>query len=368
MAHLFEPLRLRSITLRNRIGLSPMCMYSCAAEDGKPSPWHLAHLGARAVGGAGLVLTEATAVEPRGRISACDVGLWCRGQVSAWRPVVEFIKAQGAVPGVQLAHAGRKAGTAPPWDGGKPYTGSAEWEPVAPSALPFDEGYPAPRELSLRELETQIDAWAAATRRAHAAGFEVLELHMAHGYLLHQFLSPLTNQRQDRYGGALDARMSFPLRVAHTVRLEWPEHLPLFVRLSTTDWVEGGWDIAQSVVFCQRLKEIGVDVVDCSSGGAVPHATPPVAPGYQVPSAERIRKEAGMATAAVGLITEPEDAELIIRDERADLVLLGRALLRDPYWPLHAAQQLGAAAPWPKQYRRAMPQPSASVAGSGATR
>jgi 2,4-dienoyl-CoA reductase-like NADH-dependent reductase (Old Yellow Enzyme family) len=358
MVHLFEPLRLRSITLPNRIGLSPMCMYASVVEDGRPAAWHMMHLGARAAGGAGLVMTEATAVEARGRISACDVGMWSRCHVTAWRPVVEFIKAQGAVPGVQLAHAGRKAGTAPPWDGGAPYSGGSAWEAVAPSPLPFDTGYQAPRELTVRELEAQIDAWAAATRRAHAAGFEVLELHMAHGYLLHQFLSPLTNQRQDRYGGDLDARMSFPLRIAHTVRLEWPEHLPLFVRISASDWIEGGWDIAQSIVFCQRLKEIGVDVVDCSSGGAVPQAIPPVAPGYQVPAAARIRAEAGIATAAVGLITEPKDAESIIRDGRADIVLLGRAMLADPHWPLHAAQQLGAQAPWPKQYLRAAPAPA----------
>lgn len=344
-----------------------MCMYASHAEDGKPSAWHLVHLGARAAGGAGLVLTEATAIEPQGRISARDVGLWSRGHVSAWRPVVEFIKSQGAVPGVQLAHAGRKAGTAPPWDGGRPYGDEAGWEPVAPSPLPFDEGYRTPRELTARELEGLIDAWAAAARRAHAAGFEVLELHMAHGYLLHQFLSPLTNQRQDMYGGDLEARMSFPLRVAHTVRLEWPEHLPLFVRLSATDWVDGGWDIAQSVVFCRRLLEIGVDVVDCSSGGAVPRATPPLAPGYQVPAAERIRSEAGIATAAVGLINEAADAEAIIRDGRADLVLLGRAMLRDASWPLHAAAQLGATVEWPKHYLRAAPEPMpARTAGAHA--
>jgi 2,4-dienoyl-CoA reductase-like NADH-dependent reductase (Old Yellow Enzyme family) len=355
MAHLFEPLKLRSITFRNRIGLSPMCMYACESEDGKPSPWHMMHLGARAAGGAGLVMTEATAVEARGRISAKDVGIWGRKHVAPWKPVVQFIKSQGAVPGVQLAHAGRKAGTAPPWEGGKCYSDHQAWERVAPSPIPFDEGWPAPRELTVRDLDILVDAWAAAARRAHAAGFEVLELHMAHGYLLHQFLSPLSNQRHDRYGGSLEQRMSFPLRVAHTVRLEWPEHLPLFVRISATDWVEGGWDIVQSIELCKRLLDIGVDLVDCSSGGAVPHAVPPVAPGYQVPSAERIKREAGIPTAAVGLITAAHDADAIIRDGRADIVLLGRELLRQPHWPLHAAAQLKHDAPWPKQYLRAKP-------------
>jgi 2,4-dienoyl-CoA reductase-like NADH-dependent reductase (Old Yellow Enzyme family) len=354
MAHLFEPLTIRSTTFRNRVGMSPMCMYS--ADEGVPTDWHLAHLGARAVGGVGLVLTEATAVEPRGRISPRDTGIWSDGQATAWRRIAAFLESCGAVPGIQLAHAGRKAGTAVPERGGKPL-GDAEggWEPVAPSALPFARGYRTPRELTGSDLDELVEAWTAAAGRARAAGFVVAELHMAHGYLLHQFLSPLTNRREDEYGGSLENRMSFPLRVARAVRGAWPEEHPLLVRISATDWVPGGWDVDQSVAFVRELAAAGVDLVDCSSGGAVAGASIPAGPGYQVPFAEALRRGAGLPTAAVGLVTEAAPADAIVREEKADLVLLGRELLRNPYWTLQAASELGHEPPWPGQYLRAVP-------------
>ena len=352
MSRLFSPLSLRGITFRNRIFVSPMCQYS--SEDGFPTDWHVVHLGSRAVGGAGLVIVEATAVTPEGRISPADSGLWSDDHAKAFRRVTDFIRAQGAVPGIQLAHAGRKASTKAPWDGdGAVGAGQGGWTPCAPSAIPFAPNYPEPREMTEVEIETVIRQFAEAAERAHAAGFQVVELHMAHGYLLHEFLSPLSNRRDDKFGGTLQNRMRFPLMVAERVRRAWPSDLPLFVRLSVSDWVEGGWDLGQSVAFCRALKDLGVDLVDTSSGGLVPDARIPVGPGYQVPFAAAIRKEAGMPTAAVGLITEPAQAEQIVATGQADAVLLARELLRDPYWPLRAAQALRADGPWPKQYERA---------------
>jgi 2,4-dienoyl-CoA reductase-like NADH-dependent reductase (Old Yellow Enzyme family) len=355
MSVLLSPLTLRHTTFRNRIFVSPMCQYS--ARDGVPGAWHLVHLGSRAAGGAGLVMVEATAVAPVGRISPADCGLWSDEQVAAFRPITAFIREQGAVAGVQLAHAGRKASTAAPWDGGGPVPpGAGGWVPVAPSPLPFAAGYPTPREVTAADVADVVAAFADAARRAAAAGFQVVELHMAHGYLLHQFLSPLSNRRDDELGGrSLEDRMCVPLRVVAAVRAAWPEELPLFVRLSCTDWVEGGWSLEDSVTLCRRLRGLGVDLVDCSSGGLVPDARVPVAPGYQVPFAAEIRREVGVATAAVGLITAPAQAEQILATGQADALLLGRELLRDPHWPLHAARALGAEAPWPKQYLRAKP-------------
>jgi 2,4-dienoyl-CoA reductase-like NADH-dependent reductase (Old Yellow Enzyme family) len=352
MTVLFSPLRQRSVMLRNRIVMSPMCQYSC--RDGLANDWHLVHLGARAIGGAGAIVVEATAVAPEGRISPADCGLWDDAQAAAFQPATRFLREHGAVPGVQLAHAGRKAGTAPPWYGGRPVPpGEGGWKPVAPSALAFDRGWPVPNALAEDEIAAVIAAFAAAAGRAHAAGFELVELHMAHGYLLHEFLSPLTNQRDDAWGGDLERRMRLPSEVVRAVRAAWPEHLPLWVRISATDWAEGGWDLAQSIVLARELRALGVDLVDCSSGGLVPYAQVSVAPGYQVPFAEAVRREAGIATGAVGLITVPHQAEAIVAAGQADVVLLGRALLRDPHWPLDAARALDADGPWPNQYLRA---------------
>jgi len=351
---LFQPLRLRETTLRSRIAVSPMCQYS--AREGRPTDWHLVHLGSRAVGGAGLVIAEACAVLPEGRITPDDTGLWSDAHAEAWAPITRFIADQGAVPAVQLAHAGRKASTEAPWHGGGPAgEGARGWRPVGPSPLPFAEGYPVPRELSTDEITAVVGAFRDAARRAERAGFEVVEIHMAHGYLLHQFLSPLTNRRTDEYGGSLENRMRLPLEVARAVREAFPVERPIFARISATDWVEGGWDLEQSVALARALRETGVDLVDCSSGGLVPHAKVPLAPGYQVPFAEAIRERAGVMTGAVGLITEPAQAEAIVAGGKADLVLLARQLLRDPYWPLHAAQALGVEVPWPNQYLRARP-------------
>ena len=352
MAVLFEPLQQRSLTLRNRIVVSPMCQYS--AVDGVPNEWHLVHLGARAVGGTGTVIAEATAVAPEGRISSADCGLWRDAQAEGFRPITAFLRAHGAVAGVQLAHAGRKASTAAPWHGGLPVPPEAGgWRPVAPSPLRFAGGHPEPLELDEAGVAATVAAFAAAARRALAAGFQLVELHMAHGYLLHQFLSPLTNRRRDGCGGDLEGRMRLPLAVARAVRAAWPAELPLWVRVSATDWVEGGWDLAQTVELARCLRSLGVDLVDCSSGGLVPDARVPAAAGYQVPFAAAVRREAGIATGAVGLITTPEQAEQAIASGAADVVLLGRQLLRDPHWPLAAARALGAEGPWPAQYLRA---------------
>ncbi len=354
MSELFTPLQLRSLTLRNRIAVSPMCQYSC--QDGMPDSWHLVHLGSRAVGGAALVIAEATAVSPAGRISPADCGLWNDAQAEAFVPITRFIAEQGAIPAVQLAHAGRKASVAPPWRGGATVAAAdGGWQPCAPSALAFSASSPSPAALDSGEIEAQVDAFAAAARRALVAGFQVAEVHMAHGYLLHQFLSPLSNHRNDDYGGSLENRMRLPLAVARRVRECWPLELPVLVRISASDWVEGGWDLEQSLILCRHLKELGIDLIDCSSGGLVPDARIPVAPGFQVPFAERIRAEVGIPTGAVGLIAEPHQAEQIVSCGQADLVLLARELLRDPYWPLRAARALDAEHPWPLQYERARP-------------
>jgi 2,4-dienoyl-CoA reductase-like NADH-dependent reductase (Old Yellow Enzyme family) len=354
MSALFTPLRLREVTLRNRIAVSPMCQYS--AHDGLPGAWHLVHLGSRAVGGAGLVIAEASAVTPEGRISPEDTGIWSDAHADAWAPIARFIAEHGACPAIQLAHAGRKAATEPPWRGGRPVeAGSRSWTPVAPSPIPFAEGYAVPRELAGDDIRAVVGAFRDAARRAEQAGFEAVEIHEAHGYLLHQFLSPLTNRRSDAYGGSLENRMRLPLEVARAVREAFPVERPVLARISATDWAEGGWDLEQSIVFARELREAGVDLVDCSSGGTVPDAKVPAAPGYQVPFAEAIRAGAGVATGAVGMITEPAQAEAVVAGGQADLVLLAREMLRDPYWPLHAAQALGAETRWPDQYLRARP-------------
>ena len=352
MAGLFSSLTLRGLSFRNRIFVSPMCQYS--SPDGVATDWHRVHLGSRAVGGAALVFTEATAVSPEGRITPSCLGIWSDAQVEALRPITRFLREQGAAPGVQLAHAGRKGSTDVPWAGGRPLAPSAGgWSTLAPSALPFSPAFPPPRPLDAEGIESVVRQFAVATRRALAAGFEVLGLHMAHGYLLHEFLSPLSNHRDDQYGGSFDNRVRLPLRVAHTVRALWPPELPMFVRLSATDWVEGGWDLDQSIRLARLLRDIGIDLIDCSSGGLTPDARVPAAPGFQVPFAAAIRREAGIATGAVGLITEPMQAEQIVTSGQADAVLLARQLLRDPYWPLHAAKALGVDVPWPNAYLRA---------------
>jgi len=356
MSRLFTPLQLRELRFRNRIFVSPMCQYSAERRDGMPDSWHLVHLGSRAVGGAGLVMVEATGVSRAGRISPQDLGLWSDAQRDAFRPIAEFVRAQGAVPAIQLAHAGRKASTDQPWRGGKPLASdTGGWQPLAPSPLPFAEGYTTPHALTPVEIDGVVRDFADATTRALAAGFEVVEIHMAHGYLLHSFLSPLSNRRTDDYGGNLDNRVRLPLAVAGAVRDLWPNHLPVFVRISASDWVEGGWDLAQSIELARRLKEIGIDLIDCSSGGLSPDQRIPATPGFQVPFAAAIRRESNIATGAVGLITEPEQAEQIVARGEADVVLLARAMLRDPYWPLHAARALGTDVPWPPQYLRAKP-------------
>ena len=352
MSALFEPLQLRDVTLRNRIAVSPMCQYS--AEGGVPTDWHLVHLGSRAVGGAGLVIAEASAVSAEGRISPGDTGIWSDEQAEAWARLARFVAEQGAVPGIQLAHAGRKASTDAPWRGGRPVAQDAGgWQTVAPSPLPFAEGYAAPRELTADGIEAVVGAFRDAARRAEQAGFQLVEIHMAHGYLLHQFLSPLTNRRSDAYGGSLENRMRLPLAVARAVRDAFPAERPVFARISATDWVEGGWDLEQSVALARALGANGVDLVDCSSGGTVPDAKVALGPGYQVPFAAAIRERAGIATGAVGLITESAQAEAIVATGQADIVLFAREMLRDPYWPLHAARTLGVEVGWPVQYQRA---------------
>ena len=353
-ARLFSPLRLRELEFKNRIFVSPMCQYS--AVDGMPTDWHLVHLGSRAVGGAALVMTEATAVSPEGRITPFDTGIWSREQAAEFRKIAGFLRQHGAVAGLQVAHAGRKASTDVPWRGGKPLdTGSGGWQPIAPSPVPLAEGYAVPREMTEADMERVRAAFAASARLGREAGFEVVEVHMAHGYLLHEFLSPLTNRRTDAFGGSLENRLRFPVSVARAVRAEWPERLPVFVRVSATDWVEGGWDLPQTVALARELKSLGIDMVDCSSGGTVPYAVVPAGPGFQTPFAAAVRREVGIATGAVGLITEPEQAERIVSTGMADAILIGREFLRDPYWPLHAARSLGVDVPWPSQYERAKP-------------
>jgi 2,4-dienoyl-CoA reductase-like NADH-dependent reductase (Old Yellow Enzyme family) len=354
-AALFTPLAIRDITFANRIAVSPMCEYS--SEDGFANDWHLVHLGSRAVGGAGLVITEATAVEADGRITMPDLGIWKTEHIEPLKRITSFIKGQGSVPGIQLAHAGRKASTRAPWDGGAAIAPGQPngWQVVAPSAVPFLEGGPVPRELTTADIGLLVQAFAAAAHRALAAGFEVIEIHGAHGYLIHQFLSPLSNFRTDEYGGSFENRVRLVLEIVKAVRREMGPKLPLFLRISATDWTEGGWAIDDSVELARRVKGLGVDLIDTSSGGNVAGARIPVEPGYQVAFAERIRKETGLLTGAVGMITTAEQAESIIQSGQADLVLLARELLRDPYFPLHAAQYLGVPLSVPKQYLRAFP-------------
>jgi 2,4-dienoyl-CoA reductase-like NADH-dependent reductase (Old Yellow Enzyme family) len=352
MPDLFSPLTIRGVTFRNRIAVSPMCEYS--SDDGFANHWHLVHLGSRAVGGAGLVLTEAAAVEPRGRISPADLGIYSDAHIEMLARIARFIREQGAVPGIQLAHAGRKASTRVPWEGSAVIPESqGGWQAVAPSPIPFRPGEPAPAELTASGISAVVEAFAASARRAAAAGFQVVEIHAAHGYLIDEFLSPLTNHRTGEYGATFDGRIRLALEVAVAVRAAWPDSLPLFMRISAVDWVADGWQIEDSVELARRLHPLGVDLIDCSSGGVVPYAKVPVGPAYQTPFAERIRRESGILTGAVGMITEPPQADAIVRAGQADLVLLARQLLRDPYWPLHAAKALGAPAPVPNQYARA---------------
>ena len=354
MSALFTPLALRGVTLPNRIALAPMCQYS-AGPDGLPTDWHRVHLGSRAVGGAGLVITEATAVVPEGRISPQDTGLWSDAHVDAWRPITAFVAGQGAVPAVQLAHAGFKASTYRPWAPARGGVPDAEggWTPVGPGDQPFVPEYRTPTALDEAGIAAVVDAFAGAAGRALDAGFAAVEIHAAHGYLLHEFLSPLTNRRTDSWGGDRAARMRLTLEVARAVRAAVGESVPVLTRISATDWTDDGWTVDDSVVLAGELAAAGVDLVDTSSGGAAVKASIPVGPGYQVPLAARIRRDAGVPTGAVGLIVEPEQAEQIVAGGEADLVLLGRELLRDPYWPRRAAAKLGATPTWPDQYARA---------------
>jgi len=359
MPHLFDALQLRDVVLPNRIAVSPMCEYSCA--DGVANDWHFVHLGSRAVGGAGLVFTEAAAVVPEGRISPQDLGVWSEAHFEPLARITRFIASQGGVAGIQLAHAGRKASTFRPWPGagsGAIAQSQGGWQAVAPSAVAFSDSYPMPWELSADEIPALQHAFVTAALRAVAAGFRVIELHAAHGYLLHEFLSPLSNNRTDSYGGSFDNRIRLLSETAASVREALPDGIPLFVRISATDWTEGGWDIDQSVELARRLKPLGVDMIDCSSGGNVEKANIPVGAGYQLPFADRIRREADIATATVGMITGATQADQIVRNGQADLVMLAREMLRDPYWPLHAAAELGVKAPWPVQYLRAAPHGS----------
>jgi 2,4-dienoyl-CoA reductase-like NADH-dependent reductase (Old Yellow Enzyme family) len=353
MPHLFEPLRLRSIEFAHRILVSPMCQYSC--QDGFAQDWHLVHLGSRAVGRAAAVLAEATAVTPDGRISPADLGLWSDRHIEPLRRIFAFIAQQGSVPGIQLAHAGRKASTREPWNGGTPLSvEQGGWTPiVAPSAVAFADGYQTPRALTSTDIASIAAAFAAAARRAKVAGARLIEIHAAHGYLLHSFLSPLSNKRDDQYGGTFTNRTRILCEVVTATRKVWPEQYPLFVRISATDWIEGGWSIEESVALAEVLHPLGVDLIDCSSGGNLSGVKIPVAPGYQVPFAERIRREAGIATGAVGMITEPQQADRIVGGGQADVVFLARQFLRDPYWPLIAACALGREIKWPVQYERA---------------
>jgi 2,4-dienoyl-CoA reductase-like NADH-dependent reductase (Old Yellow Enzyme family) len=353
---LFDSLTIRGVTFANRIVVSPMCQYSCA--DGFATDWHLVHLGSRAVGGAGLVFAEATAVEPRGRISPQDLGLWSDAHIEPLARITQFIHAQGSVAGMQLAHAGRKASMGRPWEGdGKLEESAGGWrDVVAPSAIPFSAKYPMPIALTTDEVADVVRSFGEAARRAREAGYRVIELHGAHGYLIHEFLSPLSNERTDGYGGSFENRTRIVRETVEAVRTQWPERFPLFIRISATDWAPDGWDVEQSVELARVLKPLGVDLVDCSSGGNVAGAKVPVGPGYQTKFAERVRHEAGILTGAVGMITSAVQAEQILRSGQADVVLLARQLLREPYWPLHAAAELGVSASWPAQYLRAAPQ------------
>ncbi len=353
MSKLFSSKKIRSIEIKNRIVVSPMCMYS--SNNGMPTDWHLVHLGSRAVGGAGIVFTEATAVSPEGRISPEDAGIWNEEQMNAYKIITSFIKSQDSVPGIQLAHAGRKASTFSPWKGnGKVSIENGGWQTLSPSPIKFEDNYPDPKEMSDKDIQLVVDQFRESAKRSVEAGFEIIELHFAHGYLVHEFLSRISNKRTDKYGGILENRCRMALEIAKSVRGVIPDGMPLFVRISASDWVEGGWDIDQSVQLVKWLKDLGVDLIDCSSGGNVSNAKIPVGPGYQIPFSQRIKQETKMPTGGVGFITTAEQAEKIINDEQADFVFLAREMLRDPYWALHAAKILNVElADFPKQYLRA---------------
>jgi len=357
MAHLFDPLSIRGITLQNRIAVSPMCQYS--SEDGFANDWHLVHLGSRATGGASLVFTEATAVTPEGRISPEDLGIWKDAHIEFLARIVSFMKTQGTVPGMQIAHAGRKGSTQRPWAGSsKVSIEDGGWVPIAPSAVTFSDTYPMPRAMTKDEIRGVVDAFAQAARRALQAGFQVLEIHAAHGYLAHEFFSPLSNFRNDEYGGSFENRTRIGREIVSAVRKVWPDNLPLFIRISATDWKEGGWDLDQAVELAKQLKPLGVDLVDCSSAGLVVDQKIVAGPGFQVPFAERIRRDADILTATVGLIETKEQVVDILSKNQADLVLMAREFLRDPYWPLRTARELKQKISWPAQYLRAAPPDS----------
>lgn len=352
MSKLFSPLEIRDVVLKNRIVVSPMCQYS--SEDGFANDWHLVHLGSRAVGGAGLVMFEATAVEPEGRISPDDLGIWKDEQIEFLKRINSFIEKQGAVPAIQLAHAGRKASTHSPWKGAGPLTASeGAWPVIAPSAVAFREGYPVPHEMTKDEITAIVEKFRKAAERALIAGFKVVEIHAAHGYLIHEFYSPHSNKRTDEYGGSFENRIRFLIEVTEAIRTVWPRSLPLFVRISATDWIEGGWTVEESIQLAKILKQNEVDLIDCSTGGNVSGVKIQVGPSYQVPFSEKIRSGAGILTGAVGLITEAKQAEEILEDQKADVIILARQLLREPYFPLHAAKMLGDDISWPNQYERA---------------
>lgn len=363
MAQIFDPLPIRGITLQNRIVVSPMCQYS--SEDGFANDWHLVHLGSRAAGGASLVFTEATAVTPEGRISPEDLGLWKDEQIDFLARIVRFMKTQGTVPGMQIAHAGRKGSTQRPWVGSSKVTiADGGWVPVAPSAVAFSDNYPMPRALEKHEIQAIVAAFAATAFRALEAGFQVLEIHAAHGYLAHEFFSPLSNFRTDEYGGSFENRTRIGREIVSAVRKVWPENLPLFIRISATDWKEGGWDVDQAVELARQLKPLGVDLIDCSSAGLVVDQKIVAGPGFQVPFSERIRRDANIMTSTVGLIETKEQVAEILANGKADLVLMAREFLRDPYWPLRTARELKHPASWPAQYLRAAPPDSTARKGT----
>jgi 2,4-dienoyl-CoA reductase-like NADH-dependent reductase (Old Yellow Enzyme family) len=352
MIKLFTPVAIRGITLKNRIAVSPMCQYS--SSNGLPTDWHLVHLGSRAVGGAALVIMEATAVSPEGRISPDDAGIWSDEHLEAYKKITAFVKSQNCVPGIQLAHAGRKASTFSPWKGaGAVSKKEGGWDTIGPSPVPFADNYTTPKEMSGSDIQNVIQQFVLAAERSIKAGFQIIELHMAHGYLVHEFLSPLSNFRKDEFGGTLENRCRLALEIARNVRNIIPVSMPLFVRISSTDWVENGWDINQSIRLAGWLKELGVDLIDCSSGGNIHNAKIPLGPGYQIPFSEAIKKQTGILTAGVGIIISPEQAEHIIRTGQSDLVILAREMLRNPYWPLYAAEKLRTDVEWPAQYLRA---------------
>lgn len=350
---LFAPLNIRQVRLKNRIAMSPMCQYS--SEDGFANDWHFIHLTSRAIGGCAIILTEAAAVTPEGRISPEDLGIWKDEHISYLKKINEMILSYDAMPGIQLAHAGRKASTKRPWAEGDVVVTKDRggWQPIAPSPIPFADGFPVPTEIELNQIKNIPDSFAQAAVRALKANYKIVEIHSAHGYLLHEFLSPLSNQRKDKYGGSLENRMRLLIEVVEAIRKVWPQDLPLFVRISASDWIDGGWSLSESIQLSKVLKQKDVDLIDASSGGSVPHARIPMGPGYQTPFAQAIKREAQIATGAIGGISSPQQADHIIRTEQADIVLLGRELLRDPYFPLRAAKELGRDIVWPVQYARA---------------